>query len=112
MREKRAASTTPAARRRRKKAAAAARDGGEKRREEATRYEGVPVTVYLPGGGGLVCELKLSKFDGTKATVINGGGYAKFMANGGLVRGDHVEVLAFRRPPNHHLCFVIAKIEG
>lgn len=97
-------------RRRREKLAEATRGGGEKRREEPPRYEGVPVTVYLRGG--LVCELKLSKFNGTKATVINGGGYAKFMADGGLVRGDRVEVLAFRRPPNYRLCFVIAKNDG
>lgn len=97
-------------RHRREKLAEATRGGGEKRREEPPRYEGVPVTVYLRGG--LVCELKLSKFNGTKATVINGGGYAKFMADGGLVRGDRVEVLAFRRPPNYRLCFVIAKNDG
>ncbi|RLN17286.1 zinc finger A20 and AN1 domain-containing stress-associated protein 7-like [Panicum miliaceum] len=56
--------------------------------------------------------LRLNSFRSTKAMVINGHGYGRFVAASSFKKDDRVEVWAFRRPHEQHLCFVVAKLDG
>ncbi|CAL4936388.1 unnamed protein product [Urochloa decumbens] len=83
-------------------------DGAEKKKKrEKTRFPGVPVLVYERGAER--AALRLNSFRSSMGIVINGLGYKRFVAGSGFRKGDRVEVWAFRRPHDQHLCFVIAK---
>ncbi|PUZ36661.1 hypothetical protein GQ55_9G056000 [Panicum hallii var. hallii] len=84
-------------------------DGAKKKRDDKTRYPGVPVLVYERAAERAPAALRLNSFLSTKAMVINGHGYGSFVAGSGFKKGDRVEVWAFRRPNDQHLCFVVAK---
>ncbi|RLN39249.1 hypothetical protein C2845_PM01G24080 [Panicum miliaceum] len=96
-------------RRRTKSPAQGQEDGAKKKRDHKTRYPGVPVLVYERGAERAPAALRLNSFHSTKAMVIRGHGYLSFVAGGGFNTGDRVEVWAFRRPNDQHLCFVVAK---
>ncbi|CAL4944793.1 unnamed protein product [Urochloa decumbens] len=107
-----------ARRRRRQERRAAApapgqgQDGAEKKKREKTRFPGVPVLVYERGAEAeraAPAALRLNSFRSSMGIVINGLGYKRFVAGSGFRKGDRVEVWAFRRPHDQHLCFVIAK---
>ncbi|CAL4927752.1 unnamed protein product [Urochloa decumbens] len=88
-------------------------DGAEKKKKrEKTRFPGVPVLVYERGPEAELAApaaLRLNSFRSSMGIVINGLGYKRFVAGSGFRKGDRVEVWAFRRPHDQHLCFVIAK---
>ena len=65
--------------------------------------------VYERGAERAPAALRLNSFRSTMAMVINGHGYGSFVAGSGFNKGDRVEVWAFRRPQDQHLCFVVAK---
>jgi hypothetical protein len=88
-------------------------DGAKKKkRSDKTSYQGVPVLVYERGAEREAAALRLNSFWSTKAVVINGNGFARFVAGTGFEKGDLVEFWAFRRPHDQRLCFVVAKWDG
>ncbi|CAN6297509.1 unnamed protein product [Urochloa humidicola] len=87
-------------------------DGAKKKKRKKTRFPGVPVLVYEHGAERAEpAALKLNSFRSSMGIVINGQGYKRFVASSGFRKGDRVEVWAFRRPHDQHLCFVIAKLD-
>ena len=97
--------------RRRSKSPAQGQDGAKKKRDDKTRYPGVPVLVYERGAERAPAALRLNSLHSTMAMVINGHGYGSFVAGSSFKKSDRVEVWAFRRPQDQHLCFVVAKRE-
>jgi hypothetical protein len=81
-----------------------------KRRAASTSYPGVPVLVHGRNMARAAVKLRLTTFHSSAALVINGRGYNKeIVAGSGFETGDVIEVWAFRRPRDRHLCLVVAK---
>uniref|UniRef100_K4ALG2 Uncharacterized protein n=1 Tax=Setaria italica TaxID=4555 RepID=K4ALG2_SETIT len=94
---------------RRRDRPAQGQDGAKKKkREDKTRHPGVLVLVYERGAEREAAALRLNSFWSTRAVVINGHGFGRFVAGSGFRKGDRVEFWAFRRPQDQHLCFVVA----
>jgi hypothetical protein len=95
-----------------RKRPAPATHGGKmtKRRAAATSYLGVPVLVHGRDMVRAPAKLRLTTFHSSAALVVNGRGYNReIVAVGGFKTGDVIEVWAFRRPRDRHLCLVVAK---
>ncbi|KAG1331540.1 putative B3 domain-containing protein [Cocos nucifera] len=76
-------------------------------RVQGRKYEGLKVCVYLQSG--FRCHLKLTRWDSTGSTVINGTDYECLLGWTSLQEKDEVELWGFRKGEEGKLCFVLGK---
>ncbi|XP_073110299.1 uncharacterized protein [Elaeis guineensis] len=76
-------------------------------RVRGRKHGGLDVDVHARNG--FRCYLKLTRWDSTGSTVINGTDYNLLLCQSSLQKNDEVELWGFRKGREGKLCFVLGK---